>query len=283
MSSSLDQILQKDFIETDREKTVGNYRLSSILTSSRFSDVRLGFHLHHGHKVAVKCIKKLGKSRSQKQILLFKAEYKSLISLKHRNIVKMYETMVTADNMYLVLEYIDGKTLSALIKERCGLGEDMSRFLMYQLVTAVSYCHSNYIIHRDIKPSNIMVNRELHVTLIDFGLSCNANQKECMTQSCGTPVYTAPEVYLGIQHSFPRDVWSIGVVLYEMVSGCPPFFDLTTKHKNDIIENIHRKLFFPSHLTQGCQDLLTKTLTICIKDRISIDDMLLHSWFKDVS
>ena len=146
-----------------------------------------------------------------------------LNQLDHPNIVKYYETYNDQKYIYLVMELISGKPLFDKITEQANqtFSEDQAAHYMKQLFQAINHCHAQNIVHRDIKPDNVMITDDDTVRLIDFGLSKVSRNKQLKTVA-GTPYYMSPEVLNG-SYSKKADIWSLGVVLYTLVSGYLPF------------------------------------------------------------
>ena len=147
------------------------------------------------------------------------------------------------------------------------------------LFSAINHCHAQNIIHRDIKPENIMINDENEVRLIDFGLS-KASSKNKMQTMCGTPFYMAPEV-IKSSYNTKADIWSLGVLLYTLVSGYLPFQGTNNK---DVYERIKTADFHFDHdefanISSECKDLIRKLLVVDTKKRYDGAKALQHPWF----
>ena len=147
-----------------------------------------------------------------------------LKNLDHPNILRLYEVFEDAKNIYLVTELCNGGELFDEIVSRTRFGERDAANVIKQLISAISYCHSKKVCHRDLKPENILIdNKEsLTIKLIDFGTSQRFEDEEKMELVLGTAYYIAPEVLKG-EYDEKCDVWSIGVILYILLSGEPPF------------------------------------------------------------
>ena len=169
-------------------------------------------------------VKVLDKSKLSDSLDMLIDEVAILNALDHPNIVKYYETYNDKKYLYLVMEYVTGMPLFDKISQAEGnsFTEAVAARYMKDLFKAISHCHAQNIVHRDIKPDNIMITENNNVRLIDFGLSKAPRTNEKLTTRAGTPYYMAPEVLAG-SYCLKADLWSLGVVLYTMVSGYLPF------------------------------------------------------------
>ena len=167
-------------------------------------------------------------SGDQKFVERFKREALILKDLNHRNIITFLDLVVTDENLIMVLEYIEGETLESLL-EKISFPLSLCVNIGLQISEGMIYAHSKGVIHRDLKPSNILVSHDGIVKIMDFGLALR--EKMRFTDPgvyIGTPGYTAPEVISNGKYSIKSDVFSFGVVMYEMMTGKNPFEGGTT-------------------------------------------------------
>ena len=145
--------------------------------------------------------------------------------LEHENIVKLFDVWENSNELYLIMEYVDGGELFHYVESRRGLPEDETIYIFRQIVAALLYCHRLHICHRDLKPENILLNQQtLQVKLIDFGMAALQPQGRQLSTPCGSPHYAAPEVVSARPYDGKQaDVWSCGVILYVMLTGTTPY------------------------------------------------------------
>ena len=192
-----------------------------------------------GHKVAIKILNKR-KIKMQGVFEKVKREIKVLRRFNHPHIIKHFEFIDTSSDIFIVLEYAAGGELFDLIsmKEKViilafnltlpsfQLEEPEARRIFQQIISAIEYSHSHKMVHRDLKPENLLLDKELNIKLIDFGLANAMKDSQALSTACGSPNYAAPEVISGQSYGGSEvDIWSCGVILYAMVCGSLPFDD----------------------------------------------------------
>jgi len=196
-----------------------------------------------------------------------------LTKLNNPYIIKLIGAEETATHFNLVVEYLSGGELVALILKNKGLSEAHAHRLFKQILCAIECCHQNSIIHRDIKLQNIMLDANNNIKLIDFGLSNFVEVGRFRNTFCGTPAYASPEILLGTSYKGPEvDLWSLGVVLYCMLTSEFPFTTI-----GDILKGTFKQ---PEGISSECSDLLQKMLTVKKEARATLPDVLNHSWIK---
>ena len=206
-----------------KSKVKGKYKLGRILGVGAFGKVRCAIHEETKKKVAIKIINKnklKNKTSNIKQII---QEIKSLSSLNHPNIIKIYEVIDTLQYIFIVMEYAHGNLYDYIVKNG-KLNENISRKLFQQIISGLDYCHFKNIIHRDLKPENLLLDEYNNIKIADFGLSNIRKDGYFLKTSCGSPNYAAPEVIQDKLYCGPEiDIWSCGVILYALLCGNLPF------------------------------------------------------------
>jgi polo-like kinase 1 len=219
----------------------------------------------------------LTKSRAKQKLM---SEIKIHRSLHHNHIVGFEHFFEDAENVYILLELCQNQSLNELLRRRKRLHEIEVQCYLTQISSAIKYLHSHRVIHRDLKLGNLFLNDRMEVKIGDFGLATKLEfDGERKRTICGTPNYIAPEVLEGKQgHSYEVDVWSLGVIIYTLIIGKPPFetSDVKTTYKR-IRMNAYS---FPDNvpITDAARDLITKILNNDPTKRPSVDEILNHEF-----
>ena len=268
-------------INTLTIKQIGDYKIGQEIGSGAFGKVVLGKHILTGEKVAIKILDKIILNQTPEDYELVKQEISILKLVKHRYIVQLYEILQTAQHIFIIMEYCEGKEIMDYILTKNHLSESESLKYFQQLINTLFYLHSQNIAHRDIKIDNMLLDTNKDLKLIDFGLSCKYTDDNLLDQPCGTVVYAAPEVLEGKEyHGMLADVWSSGIVLYGMLAGFLPFSD-----KNDEVNKqqvIKGEIKFPDFFSEGAKDLLKHMLDVDPMTRYTLQEIKQHSWYNMV-
>mmetsp|Transcript_50549 Transcript_50549/g.130289 ORF Transcript_50549/g.130289 Transcript_50549/m.130289 type:complete len:389 (-) Transcript_50549:505-1671(-) len=198
-----------------------------------------------------------------------KSEREVLESVDHPFIIRLRHAFQTSSKLYLVMDFIPGGDLYFHInKEENGyFSEDRARFYAAELVLALDYLHQSHIIYRDLKLENIILDEAGHIKLVDFGLcKDNVEQSEIATSYVGTAEYLAPEMITREGHNRSLDWWGLGIILYEMLVGIPPFYSPDTKVMKAAI--LKGKIRFPPHISFEARSLVEKLLARKAEDRL---------------
>jgi len=200
------------------------YDLGKEIGRGGFSVVLEGTQKKTGEKFAVKCIKKTMVAGEDIKLLL--REVQIMKKVDHPNVLKLYEVFEDDESFFLVMELVNGKELFDKIVERGQYSEADASHIVRQIVSAVEYLHSQGIAHRDLKPENLLsadIDGVERIKIADFGFSKNFGEEKLMT-SCGSPGYVAPEVLTSESYDKSVDLWSVGVIIYILLCGFPPFY-----------------------------------------------------------
>lgn len=205
--------------------TLGNYLVQERIGRGGMAEVYKGYHQRLNRHVAIKVLHGY-LAEGQDFLARFEREARAVAFLRHPNIVQIHDFDAQDDHCYMVMEYIEGGTLSDWLAERRGR-VDMEELLaiMEQIGSALDYAHSQGLVHRDIKPSNILIDPEGHVFLTDFGIAriVSSTQFTASGALIGTPAYMSPEQCRGDEISHVSDIYSLGVILYELLTGYQPY------------------------------------------------------------
>lgn len=203
-------------------------------------------------------------------------------SLKHEHIVAFKTFFEDRHNVYIMLEVCHCKSMMELIQKKKRLTEIEAKYLMIQLLQGVKYMHSMRVIHRDLKLGNIFLDHNMHAKIGDFGLAAQLEYDEERKRTiCGTPNYIAPEILTSSQegHSYEVDVWSLGVILYTLLIGKPPFETASLKTTYSKIKSNSYSFPYNIPISDEARDLITRILTSNPRDRPTIDQILNHNFF----
>lgn len=234
-------------------KNVLNYTIDSKISEGGMGIVYAGHHNTLGRKVAIKVL--LPELANDPQIIeRFINEANTLSKLTHQNIVSLYDLTNFENNLYLIMEYIDGVPLDRVISQNGAFHPDRCIDIFNKILEGFRYAHSKGIVHRDIKPSNIMLQTDDVPKILDFGIAkiVEGNAKLTKTGTrLGSVMYMSPEQVLGRDVDFRSDIYSLGVTLFEMITGSAPYGSTTSEY--EIQTNIVNNTLYP--LTEIRQDL----------------------------
>jgi serine/threonine protein kinase len=177
-------------------------------------------------------------------------------------VVKLVRAFQDSKKLYMIMEYMNGGELFFYLNKEGMFSEIRSRFYLAEILVGLNYLHANGIIYRDLKPENILLDNEGHIKLTDFGLSksgIDVSNPKAYT-FCGTPEYLAPEILRNLGYDKSVDFWSLGALMYYMLSGAPPFY---SKNKSETFKNVLTKSIEAlPNVTDEANDLLQKLLKV---------------------
>ncbi|XP_074078808.1 serine/threonine-protein kinase MARK1 isoform X4 [Macrotis lagotis] len=260
---------------TDEQPHIGNYRLLKTIGKGNFAKVKLARHILTGREVAVKIIDKTQLNPTSLQKLF--REVRIMKILNHPNIVKLFEVIETEKTLYLVMEYASGGEVFDYLVAHGRMKEKEARAKFRQIVSAVQYCHQKCIVHRDLKAENLLLDGDMNIKIADFGFSNEFTIGNKLDTFCGSPPYAAPELFQGKKYDGPEvDVWSLGVILYTLVSGSLPFDGQNLKELRERV--LRGKYRIPFYMSTDCENLLKKLLVLNPIKRGSLEQIMKDRW-----
>jgi len=260
---------------TGEEPHIGKYRLLKTIGKGNFAKVKLAKHIPTGKEVAIKIIDKTQLNPGSLQKLF--REVRIMKTLDHPNIVKLYQVIETEKTLYLVMEYASGGEVFDYLVLHGRMKEKEARAKFRQIVSAVQYCHQKKIIHRDLKAENLLLDSEMNIKIADFGFSNEFVPGNKLDTFCGSPPYAAPELFQGKKYDGPEvDVWSLGVILYTLVSGSLPFDGSTLRELRERV--LRGKYRIPFYMSTDCENLLKKFLVLNPTRRASLEVIMKDKW-----
>ncbi|XP_062304580.1 serine/threonine-protein kinase MARK1 isoform X3 [Osmerus eperlanus] len=267
----------------EEQPHIGNYRLLKTIGKGNFAKVKLARHILTGREVAVKIIDKtqlnptsLQKFRILHSKQLFR-EVRIMKILNHPNIVKLFEVIETEKTLYLIMEYASGGEVFDYLVAHGRMKEKEARAKFRQIVSAVQYCHQKRIVHRDLKAENLLLDADMNIKIADFGFSNEFTLGSKLDTFCGSPPYAAPELFQGKKYDGPEvDVWSLGVILYTLVSGSLPFDGQNLKELRERV--LRGKYRIPFYMSTDCENLLKKLLVLNPGKRGSLEQIMRDRW-----
>ncbi len=206
-------------------KTLGKYQIAERLGRGGMAEVYKAYHPQLERYAAVKLLHGY-LAEGQDFLARFQREAKAVAALRHPNIVQIYDIDVEEEHYYMVMEFIDGGTLKdRLIQADGPLPIPEMAHIFRETASALDYAHRQGVLHRDIKPANVLIGENGRVVLTDFGIARIVSETQFTVTGTlvGTPAYMSPEQGKGMQISTPSDIYSLGIILYEMVTGKVPF------------------------------------------------------------
>ncbi len=255
---------------TKGQKINDRYEIIKSIGEGGMANVYLAQDTILDRKVAIKVLRG-DLANDEKFIRRFQREALSASSLSHPNIVEMYDVGEDNGNHYIVMEYIEGKTLKQLLKKRGNLTVSEAVDIMLQLTDGISHAHDSYIIHRDLKPQNIMIQEDGQIKITDFGIAMALNSTQ-LTQTnsvMGSVHYLPPEQASGKGSTIKCDIYSMGILFYELLTGVLPFkgdnaVEIALKHMRDPLPSVRKQ---NSNIPQSVENIIIKATAKNPKNR----------------
>ncbi|KAI5611226.1 MAP/microtubule affinity-regulating kinase 3 isoform X1 [Silurus asotus] len=259
----------------EEQPHIGNYRLLKTIGKGNFAKVKLARHILTGREVAIKIIDKTQLNPTSLQKLF--REVRIMKILNHPNIVKLFEVIETEKTLYLVMEYASGGEVFDYLVAHGRMKEKEARAKFRQIVSAVQYCHQKHIVHRDLKAENLLLDADMNIKIADFGFSNEFTMGNKLDTFCGSPPYAAPELFQGKKYDGPEvDVWSLGVILYTLVSGSLPFDGQNLKELRERV--LRGKYRIPFYMSTDCENLLKRFLVLNPIKRGTLQQIMKDRW-----
>ncbi|KAL0570995.1 serine/threonine-protein kinase gin4 [Marasmius crinis-equi] len=272
----------------DDPKQIGAWKMGRTIGKGSSGRVKLARHAKTGQMAAVKIVSKsfLYSHTESLDELASEAEYKELSLqreiivmklIEHPNVMRLYDVWDLPDEIYLILEYVQGGELFDYLCEKGRLPVPEALSYFQQIIFAVDYCHRFNIAHRDLKPENILLDAEFNVKIADFGMAIFQSDSMLRT-SCGSPHYAAPEVVSGGAYDGTKaDIWSCGIILHALLVGRLPFDHEDCGVLLQMVGD--GKFDMPRDIPALAQDLLRRMLTKDVKRRITMTQIQAHPFF----
>ncbi|KAF9922171.1 cAMP-dependent protein kinase catalytic subunit [Linnemannia zychae] len=269
---------------TRRKFNLDDFRIHRTLGTGSFGRVHLVQSRFNSRFYAMKVLKKTEVVRL-KQVEHTNNEKMILERVEHPFLINMWGTFQDVRNLYMVMDYVVGGELFSVLRKSQRFPEHVARFYTCEVLLALEYLHSHAVIYRDLKPENLLLDSMGHIKITDFGFAKHVPQNMTWTL-CGTPDYLAPEIIQSKGYGKAVDWWSMGVLMFEMCAGFPPFFD--EDHIKLYGKIMAGKVRYPPHFQPALKDLLKRLLTADLTKRYGnlrggASDIKNHAWFEGVN
>lgn len=256
---------------------IGDYMLTKIIGKGSFSNVYKANHKDDINKLyAIKVIRLKGLHK--KIINNLDSEINIMMKIQHENITKLHDVIKTNNHIYLIMDFCDGGDLHQYIKKNGKFDENNSKQIFLQIVNGIRFLHSNNLIHRDLKPHNILLSSNGNIKIADFGF-ITIDTNNMLDTLCGSPIYMAPEILSFKKYDAKVDLWSCGIILFEMLTSYPPFTAVNHIQLLQTIETTDFKIPDDVIISNECMDLLKSLIVVNPKYRISFQNFFIHPFF----
>ncbi|KAL4400468.1 cAMP-dependent protein kinase catalytic subunit [Malassezia pachydermatis] len=270
----------------------GRYKLQDFtikrtLGTGSFGRVHLVQSVHNHRFYAIKVLRKSHVVK-MKQVEHVINEHDVLAMVRHPFLVNLWGTFQDPTFLYMVMDFVPGGELFSLLRQSRRFPPQVAKFYISEVILAIDFLHKHHIVYRDLKPENILIGVDGHLKLIDFGFAKVVTESNGMCWTlCGTPDYLAPEIIRARGYNASVDWWSVGILLFEMLAGYPPFY---TEDNNPI--KLYEKILagyveYPSYFEAGAKDLLKSLITADLSKRFGnlhrgSRDIFSHMWFAEI-
>ncbi|KAJ5073490.1 non-specific serine/threonine protein kinase [Anaeramoeba ignava] len=288
ISAEIEQKPKKTNKKTKKAKNTpktNDFKFLNTLQKGQNSEIYLVENEKDKKQYVLKLIKKNSISNDKDLQRLF-AEKTILCEIKNPFIVQLHHSFLTETDFCFLIDYINGGDLYQILNYVHSFTENEIKFFAAELILALKAIHKANYIYRDLKPENILIDRTGHIHLTDFGVSKKLEKNERTNSFCGSLEYLAPEVLKNQKYGFEIDFWSLGMVLYEMFYGIPPFYSQNLREMQKNILN--QEVNFEGVCSSEFKDLITKLLSKDPKKRLGsskkgIKEIMKHPFFKEIN
>lgn len=261
--------------------TVADFEIICTIGTGSFGKVRLVKYKLNGQCYAMKTLRKSEIIR-MKQVDHIMSEQHILSLVDHPFLVKMYDSFQDDTYLYMVLDFIIGGEVFSHLRALGSFTNEMAKFYTAQITLAFEFLHTRSIVYRDLKPENLLLDRNGYVQVVDFGFAKVVRDRTWTL--CGTPEYLAPEIIQSKGHNKGVDWWALGVLIFEMLAGHPPFYDENGNQFGIYQRILANKPVFPSGFNPDAIDLIRALLTTDVSNRLGClrngaEDVKQHKWF----
>lgn len=250
------------------------FRVESILGSGTFGVVYLCHDLQHNSRVCVKSVK----VRSAVEIKAIRSEIYILSQINHPRIVNFLESIIIdPETIAIVMEYVPGGTLKDIIAQSSVSSPNDETVCLYicDIIWGLEYLHIRHVVHRDLKPENILIDDQGHLKIADFGISAVKHTNNIHDQNNGSPLYMSPECYLGTPPNFQADIWALGLICFEIVSGRNPLEHMKSVQEIQRLFKCSAIRYFPClEIRRPWRALCVSCLQFDPKQRISTPELI---------
>jgi serine/threonine protein kinase len=254
-------------------RIIGDYEFQEEIGAGSFASIYKAIHLPSQLTVAIKTIyKEMLSTKTTKTI--FGNQIEILKSLHHPFIADFFDSFESRNNYYIVMEYLPNGNLFDYIVKQKKLKENDAKRIFLRLIFVLDYLHNEkHIVHRDLKPQNIMFDKNYNIRIIDFDFCINIQSDTAIQGRCGSPSFTAPEILSGRPYNSKCDIWSTGIILYQMICGKPPF---DAPNLKNLFKQIRSSQPHYEGISENLNNLIQSLLQKNPDDRISFQDIQNH-------
>ncbi|TFK51778.1 Pkinase-domain-containing protein [Heliocybe sulcata] len=275
----------------DDPKMIGSWKIGRVIGKGSSGRVRIARHARTGQYAAVKIVSKNAilesrmslddlENEADRILMAIEREIVIMKLIDHPSILRLYDVWETSNELYLILEYVEGGELFEYLCDKGKLSTSEALDYFQQVISAVDYCHRFNIAHRDLKPENLLLDKNKKIKVADFGMAAwQKNGASSLLQTaCGSPHYAAPEVIMGKSYNgFSSDIWSCGVVLYALLAGRLPFDD---EDLGTLLAKVKiGKFTMPNSFDPLAKDLISRMLEKDTAKRITMAEILQHPFY----